>query len=257
MLLLHVFRWLASQRRLYLTVSSISHWETPMLRCQILMVSLLVLVACGTTATPMPTVVPTYTPYPTYTPVPTQRPLVRLVVVTATPIPAWLVTPLPTRKPQPTYTPLPTYTPQPTYTPVPVLPTPTSTPVIAPATIWGRAEISDIYRMLKEDSDAALNTYIGQRIRVQGPASIAENDSVVVAWPEVGARPTRRVVFCRLLNPSEELMDRVNNIQRDSIVDIEGDIYELDLREGNSGGRFHVWLSNCVIYLRTYRTPSN
>ena len=222
-----------------------------MLHCRVMMVSLLVMVACGTTATPTPTAAPTQTPYPTYTPVPTPKPLVRIVVVTATPIPAWLITPLPT------HTPLPTYTPQPTYTPVPALPTPTSTPVIPPATIWGRAEISDIYRMLKEDSDTALNTYIGQRIRVQGPASIAENDSVVVGWPEVGARPTHRVVFCRLLNPSEELMDRVNNIQHDSIVDIEGDIYRLDLREGNSGGRFHVLLNNCVIYLRTYRTPPN
>ena len=228
------------------------------------------------TFTPVPTYTPhpTYTPYPTYTPVPTatHTPVPPTPTSTPTPTPTDTPTPAPTptqtptataiptrtstptpepvATPYPTSTPYPTHTPRPTYTPVP---TPTSTPIVRPIAVWGRKEIADIYTGLKGNPNAAIDRYIAQRVKVRGPQSGSHNDFVILSWPTIGTRETTYSVTCRLLNPSEELMDKINDLQRKAILDIEGDISELDLNEHTTYDHLVVRLTNCVIYLPTYR----
>ena len=174
---------------------------------------------------------------------------------TSTSTPIWVVvtvTPSPT--PYPTSTPYPTYTPMPTYTPVPI---PTSTPMPRPIAIWGRKEIADIYTDLKEDPNATSNRYLTQRIKVRGLVSSAYSDFVVVRWPIMAPRETVYSVTCRLLNPSEELMKKVDDLEDDTVLDIEGDIYKLELRDNRTYDHLIVRMSSCIIYKPTYRKQTD
>ena len=144
----------------------------------------------------------------------------------------------------------------PTYTPAPA---PTSTPVPEPIAVWGRKEISDIYISVKGNPSTALNRYIAQRVKIRGPISNPAyntyNDFVSLRWPKIGAREPVFSVTCRLWNPSEELLDKINNLQDGLILDVEGDISELELFDDRIYDHMIVRLTNCVVYFPTYRVP--
>ena len=81
---------------------------------------------------------------------------------------------------------------------------------------------------------------------------------MVIYWPteRVTGREPVFNVSCKLLNPSVELMDKVNELEHDTVLDIEGDMFRLDLFDDDHVfDHLIVRMSSCVVYKPNYRIP--